>query len=321
MPQSYMICSRDEVDGEFDISRAPMRYFISNAAPDQLIFKNQWVEKTEKEFAKELIDVAQNFPFEPPENNEAQKHLSLFIHGYNNTWEESVERYAKIQSKLYDDPGGLGVLILYAWPSDGSPANYQPDRVDADACAGDLAEFLVKLHDYIITMQRGASITGKPDSERLCRAKVSVIAHSMGGFVIQRALVIASKRLNNPQLITLVHQLAFVAADIDNDIFQKYQSATTDGILLANMCYRVAGLFSGLDAILGASAGLKHFGIRRLGRSGLADRTTVVDNVFDIDVSDLIKDTPGSPHSAVFESPSAMNLLRRILIGVDRKHL
>ena len=149
-------------------------------------------------------------------------------------------------------------------------------------------------------------------------AKISVIAHSMGGYVMQKALAMASQRLNNPQLVTLIHQLALVASDIDNDLFQKSQPAESNGILMTNLCYRIGALYSGLDSVLGASAGLKHFGVRRLGRSGLADRTAVPDNVFDVDVTPLIKDTPGSTHSAVFNTPAAMDLLRAMLVGVDR---
>jgi hypothetical protein len=40
------------------------------------------------------------------------------------------------------------------------------------------------------------------------------------------------------------------------------------------------------DSVLAASAGLKHFGKRRLGRSGIADPKDVCDNVFDFDITD-----------------------------------
>jgi hypothetical protein len=87
---------------------------------------------------------------------------------------------------------------------------------------------------------------------------------------------------------------------------------------MANLCYRIGALYTGLDDVLGASAGLKHFGKRRLGRSGLADADDVWDNVFHEDVSKLIvkKDI----HSAVFDSPKSLALLEKILRGVDRKH-
>jgi hypothetical protein len=127
---------------------------------------------------------------------------------------------------------------------------------------------------------------------------------------------VAARRLNSPQLITLIHQLAMVAADVDNDLFQKDQPDTSDGSLMANLCYRIAALYTPLDNVLGASAGLKHFGKRRLGRSGLADRDNVYDNVFDVDVTNLI--VKKNIHSAVFLSPKAMDLLEIVLRGFDR---
>jgi hypothetical protein len=71
--------------------------------------------------------------------------------------------------------------------------------------------------------------------------------------VLVKAMAIASKRLNNPQLITLIHQVAMVAADVDNDIFQLSKPADSDGMLMANLCYRISSLYTGLDSVLGAS--------------------------------------------------------------------
>jgi hypothetical protein len=75
---------------------------------------------------------------------------------------------------------------------------------------------------------------------------------------------------------------------------------------------------------LGLSAGLKHFGKRRLGRSGL-DRSEKIpeDNVWDIDCSTLIPADAHDIHSSYFEptSPLTLELMRRLLRGVDRKVL
>ena len=322
MTSSYMMCSRAETKNGFGDSRGPMRYFTSELPDTKLPERSSWKELSDKDFAKALVKQAQGVPRLSEDDNESQKHLSLFVHGYNTGWDDSVKRYTSIQQRLYGGgTQGLGVLVLYTWASDGNVASYLPDREDARASAPDLADALVALHGQILVMQRAAATTERPEAKRFCRAKISVIAHSMGAFVMQKALAIASRRINNPQLITLVHQLVLVAADIDNDLFEKSQPSDSDGILMTNLCYRIGALYSGLDAVLGASAGLKHFGTRRLGRSGLADRTQVPDNVFDHDVTPLIKGTPGSTHSAVFESSTALALLRAILIGVDRKLL
>ena len=138
--------------------------------------------------------------------------------------------------------------------------------------------------------------------------------------MIQKALAIAAKKLNSPQLVTLIHQLVMVSADVDNDLFQKDQPGDSDGSLMANLCYRIGALYTGLDQVLGASAGLKHFGTRRLGRSGLSNRDEVWDNVFDLDVTSLI-DQSKSIHSAALESPKSVELIRNMLIGVDRGFL
>lgn len=321
MARSYMLNLRDETETGYGYLKAPMRYCISDKPAAKLATKDAWETVSSAQFVRSLLDETAAFPMLDEADNEEQRHLSLFVHGYNNTWEDSAKRYASIQSNLYNGKKGLGVLVLYAWPSDGNVAGYLPDREDARDCAPDLADVLVMLSNEIQKVQRALAMASTPADKRYCRAKVSVIAHSMGAFVMQKALAIASRKLNNPQLITLIHQLALVAADVDNDLFQQSQAPTSDGILMTNLCYRIGALYSGLDQVLGASAGLKHFGTRRLGRSGLADRNTVIDNVFDLDVTALIETTPGSTHSAVFNSPDAMALLRRILVGEDRHRL
>ena len=59
---------------------------------------------------------------------------------------------------------------------------------------------------------------------------------------------------------------AHLAADVDNDLFRAGESyGANDGEGIANLTYRVTALYTGRDAVLGTSAGLKHFGKRRLG--------------------------------------------------------
>jgi len=290
---------------------------------------SSWTRLDADDFVKRLRAITSMFPPTPAqvaaeagkpvladEDHPLQQHLSLFVHGYNNSWQDAVKRYAQIKAELYDKRG-LGALVLFTWPSNGTSAGYLPDREDARASGEQTADMFTTLHDIVLKNELIAADTGDP--ARRCRAKISIIAHSMGNYVVQKGLAVAARRLNSPQLITLIHQLAMVAADVDNDLFQQNQPDTQDGSLMANLCYRIGALYTGLDNVLGASAGLKHFGKRRLGRSGLADRTSVYDNVFDEDVSALI--IQKNIHSAVFDSPKAMDLLEQVLRGIDRKFL
>lgn len=313
MPTAMMITNRNVQGDQLGLKRAQLRCYISDES--QLHSLSKWEKIPMTEFSRRLVATAAQFPEVDEEQNERQRHVSFFIHGYNNDWKDAVTRYRKLQADLYSGRDGLGQLILFTWPSNGSTFGYLPDREDARASGPDLAEVFVNLHDYLTKMQRAAAING---SKAACHAKISVIAHSMGNYVLQKALAVASKRLNNPQLITLIHQVAMVAADVDNDIFQRDQPDESDGVLMANLCYRIGALYTGRDEVLGASAGLKHFGKRRLGRSGLADRASVHDNVFDHDVTNLIPQKAKNIHSAVFEHDSTLELLRLLLIGRDR---
>jgi hypothetical protein len=82
---------------------------------------------------------------------------------------------------------------------------------------------------------------------------------------------------------------------------------------------------SGRDAVLGSSAGLKHFGKRRLGRSGLDLTYPVPDNVWEVDCTKLIKNAVSgfAVHSAYFDpnESDCYPLMRNILCGIDRRIL
>ena len=133
-------------------------------------------------------------------------------------------------------------------------------------------------------------------------------------------------RKNQPLLVSLINQLLMVAADVDNDLFDAGAPDNDDGSAIVNLTYRITALYSGRDEVLGASAGLKHFGTRRLGRSGLAHSPPLVtqppqtDNVWDIDCSSFF---PGNVsgtdiHGAYFVTDGTIELMRQILRGVDR---
>src|SRR5712692_5802660 len=157
-----------------------------------------------------------------------------------------------------------------------------------------------------------------------CKAKTSVIAHSMGNYVVENEMNVAWTRKNRPLLMSLINQMVMVAADVDNDLFRAGDTVQHgDGEGIANLSYRVTAMYSGRDSVLGASAGLKHFGKRRLGRSGLDRTCPVPDNVWDVDASTLIdpKLDGMAVHSAYFREDSCIKLMRAILRGIDRKIL
>jgi esterase/lipase superfamily enzyme len=190
------------------------------------------------------------------DNIENQQHVTFFIHGYNSKWADEAARYQGICDSFFSGPDSLGECILYDWPSLGNVLGYLPDREHAVDCANDLADVLSALYEYMRAQQMAAA--EGPSSA--CKAKISIIAHSMGTYLLQKAMAVVWTRKNQPLLMSLINQLPMVAADVDNDLFKNGETIqVSDGDAIANLTYRVAALYSGKDPVMGLSAGLKAF--------------------------------------------------------------
>jgi esterase/lipase superfamily enzyme len=323
MPKYFMISNRNITGTTLGGNRASrVTYWLSDG-PGPLTTLTSWGGKpvSQADFKKQVLAAAQAFPDLPPEAQEQQKHVTLFVHGYNNTWEDAVSRYQQISERLFEGNDSLGICILFTWPSKGRPEDYLADRSEAAQSAGDLASVLSDLFDFLSAI----AVKTAAQSGSACRAKTSMIAHSMGNYVLQKAAQVAWTRKNQPLLVSLLNQLLMVAADVDNDLFKSGESVDKgDGDALANLTYRITALYTGLDQVLGLSSGLKHFGKRRLGRSGLDRTVREPDNVWDIDCTPFFQaDQVGgfNAHGAYFDEPQTLDLMRQLLRGVDRSVL
>jgi esterase/lipase superfamily enzyme len=320
MPKYWMINDRNNGGIGTDRSNTGLTYWVSDAGPLNDI--THWQKVTPTNFQKLLAAAADQFPALDHADNEDQSHVTLLVHGFNVSFGSAAAFYESFCGKLFDGPNSLGLCVLFDWPSLGNVLGYLPDRDHARHCADDLAQVLSFLFNWLLKKQEAAIA----DPAKACKAKVSVIAHSMGNYVVQKAMAAAWTRNNQPLLVTLINQLVMVAADVDNDLFDAGASDNDDGSAMVNLTYRLTALYSGRDAVLGASAGLKHFGTRRLGRSGLAHRPPLVttppqtDNVWDIDCSSFFDPGVGGEaiHSAYFVTDGTIELMRQILRGLDR---
>jgi esterase/lipase superfamily enzyme len=325
MPKYWMISARDGGGTGGNRNANGVTYWTSDGPNNagQLRDIRNWASTTFPEFKKTIVDKCAEFPDLPSAQQEEEKHLALCVHGYNNGFESSINLYNSVCDGLFSDPDGLGICVLFTWPSKGEVYDYLADRDEARACADDLAGVLNALYDTLSANQLAA--VNNP--AKACKAKVSIIAHSMGNFITQMALFHTWKRNNRPLATSLVNQLLMVAADVDNNIFNSgEQVGDGDGEGIANLTYRVTAFYSGRDPVLGVSAGLKHFFKRRLGRSGL-DRTSgnnhpaTSDNIWDTDCSDFFAKKEGDIHGAYFkfdQYSKLKNLMREVLRGVDR---
>lgn len=119
--------------------------------------------------------------------------IRLFVHGYNNSFPETVYRLAQIAADASDNR----VPVLFAWPSQGSPLSYNADRAAASASTGGLARTIEILAE-------------RP------RAQVVLLAHSMGGWLTMETLARMSREHHRP-VFERLSNVVLAAPDIDID--------------------------------------------------------------------------------------------------------
>ncbi len=318
----WLITNRNIEANGFGTDQTKLTYWTLNAPGLPLDVRTSWTQQTADSFKQLLIQVADKFPTPFGLSPQFQKHVCLFIHGYNVTWTSAMHTYGNVASKLFDGPDSLGELISFDWPSKGALLGYLPDRAEARRTGDDLTGVLSELYDWMSHKQAQTAI----NTDNACKAKTSIIAHSMGNYVLENAMNDVWTRKNRPLLVSLMQEVLMVAADVDNDLFRSGEAVTHgDGEGLANLSYRITALYTGRDDVLGTSAGLKHFGKRRLGRAGLDRTYPLPDNVWDVDCSTILNPSVGGIeiHSEYFSPSEARcyDLMRAILQGTDRSLL
>lgn len=314
----WLVTNRDFDSNGFGGNFSDVSYWTAPPIADPTA-KASWTNVSKDTFKAALIAVADSYP-DPLKTAPAdQKHVTFLVHGYNNSWSTAMGLYQRVVANLYSGPNSLGECISFDWPSKGDLMGYLPDRAEARQSAQDFSEIMSELYDWLVTKEVAAAA----NMNNACRAKTSLIAHSMGNYVFQNAMNFTWTQKNRPLLVSLIHEALMIAADVDNDLFKSGETVQTgDGEGIANLTYRVTALYSGRDAVLGVSAGLKHFGKRRLGRSGLDRTYPLPDNVWDIDCTNLINPEVSGidVHGSYFYPNKAKcyDLMRDVLRGSDR---
>ncbi|AYF03772.1 hypothetical protein PY32053_04238 (plasmid) [Paracoccus yeei] len=138
----------------------------------------------------------------------------LYVHGYNNTLQESVYRTAQIAH----DSRAAEATVLFAWPSAGRAVGYVADRDAADFSRAALVRLMTDL----------------AKNPRIGR--IMVVGHSMGGRLTQEALMqlsLAGRR-------DVLNRLEVVLADPDIDVDLFLEQARIVGPLTPPLMVMVA---------------------------------------------------------------------------------
>lgn len=132
------------------------------------------------------------------------KKVLVFVHGFNNRFDEAVFRFAQI----VHDSKSQAVPILFTWPSRGEVAlrAYTYDRESANYSRDALEELL-------------AMLSQDPNI-----AEINVVAHSMGNWIALEALRVRSIRMafaSRRGSFDKLKDVLLVAPDVDVDVFRS----------------------------------------------------------------------------------------------------
>ena len=209
------------------------------------------------------------------------KTIVLFIHGFDNTFFDSMERAATILA-FY----GIDAKILaFGWPSLGTLAGYQRDRFMARKSGPAFARIVRRLMTEIGSVERDAP---QPVVHMLC--------HSMGNYVLRFGVqeLLAQPRDVEPgealpaapvtHLPTVFRQIILAAADEDSDAFDRQDKLKA----LPDLGRAVTVYYTHEDWVLTVLSGLFQLNGPRLGATGPESMATISDKITAVDVSAVV---------------------------------
>jgi esterase/lipase superfamily enzyme len=205
----------------------------------------------------------------------------VFIHGYNNLFDDALFRTAQIAYDLKYD----GAPFLYSWPSGAGIAGYPYDSNSAQQAEQYFSQFLL-----MVLKETGAK-------------NVSIIAHSMGNQLLLQALRNLDR--THPE-VARINQIILAAPDVDRDSFQFLAAQIRDvgkGITM---------YASSNDVALGISRRFAG-GVPRAGDVPVGLGPIVVSGVDTIDVSALSTEYLSLNHSSYAEKTGLLKDIELVL--------
>ena len=126
-----------------------------------------------------------------------KKQVLVFVHGFNNKFEDAVYRFAQI----VHDSGTEAVPVLFTWPSKGSALAYGYDRESSTYSRNQLEDVL-------------QGLCADPSV-----GEVSILAHSMGNWLLLESL--RQMAIRGGRIPPKIKNVLLAAPDVDIDIARE----------------------------------------------------------------------------------------------------
>ncbi|WP_245524086.1 alpha/beta hydrolase [Methylobacterium nonmethylotrophicum] len=126
-----------------------------------------------------------------------KRHVLVFVHGFNNRFEDAVYRFAQI---VHDTRAEV-VPVLFTWPSRGSVLAYGYDRESTNYSRNALEAVLRRL-------SRSPEVS-----------EVTVLAHSMGNWLVLESL--RQMAIRDGRVAQKIRDVVLAAPDVDVDLARE----------------------------------------------------------------------------------------------------
>ncbi|WP_193743502.1 alpha/beta fold hydrolase [Tateyamaria sp. ANG-S1] len=216
-----------------------------------------------------------------------QREVTLFVHGFNNSFSDSAFRLAQLAEDL-EIPG---THVAYSWPSRGNPLGYEYDRDSALFARDGLADMLRLIRS-----------AGQPD--------IILVAHSMGSALVMetlRQLEIADPGWTGRNISAVILLSPDINVDVFRSQFSRIKTAPDPFVVMV----------SRKDAILRVSSRLR-------GERSQLGNIQNADSVADLPITVVdvtaFTDRRSGNHFVAGGSPALIQLLRRSS-DLDREFL
>lgn len=159
----------------------------------------------------------------------AASDVLLYVHGFNVKWTEAVGSALALQAMLQHhrsrDNAQNVIVVLFSWPSDGAAipfASYKSDRNEATGSSAAFARGIMKTRDFLAGLRDRRNGASTPAAE-LCGQDIHLLTHSMGNYVLQKALAYMIKESPNTNLPRVFEHIFLCAPDVNENVLEPDQ--------------------------------------------------------------------------------------------------
>ena len=261
--------------------------------------KRVYTKRGSEEIFPQLLEAVHNI-----EDNKKGIRCSImiFIHGFNNSFEESIITGAEL-AHLYSTDDHRLIPFVFSWPSDGEFSNiaYWDDRRDAELSGGAGARLLGCFLTYLAELRRQGD---------QCVSSAFLITHSMGAYLLSHAV----QNLRS-QVSRIFDATILMAPDVNADALENANKL----LPIKNLTKEVVVYVNEIDLALKA-AYHEHDESLRMGQNGPGKNafdklgvplTTVRCRNVDFDYDE------GSWHSYYRRSIAVIKDIKAVLSGKD----